>query len=184
MQFMCNILHITPYLQLHPASVKDAGEMFALIDSNRHYLRRWLPFVDLTQEENDSVLFLSAVAAEDQMEKNPVYIIRFHGELAGLVGFKDTDQDNLRTEIGYWLAERFQHRGIMTSSVRTLINFAFEELRLNRIQIRCAVGNNASKQIPRRLGFRLEGVERDGELLSDGVFTDLEVYSLIRRKRK
>jgi len=42
------------------------------------------------------------------------------------------------------------------------------------------VGNFPSKRIPRNLGFVLEGIERDGELLTGGIFTDLEVYSKLK----
>ncbi len=68
----------------------------------------------------------------------------------------------------------------MTKSVNELCNFAFTKLQINRIQIKCAVGNTPSKNIPKRLGFKLEGVERDGELLTGNVFTDLEVYSKLK----
>jgi ribosomal-protein-serine acetyltransferase len=52
-------------------------------------------------------------------------------------------------------------------------------MEMNRIQIKCANGNIPSKNIPKRLGFILEGIEREGELLCDGHFTNLEVYSLL-----
>lgn len=174
---MTTILHITPYLQLHPARMLDAREMFSLIDKNRTYLRRWLPFIDVTTAVADSEAYLSSV--EEQAERNPVFVIRFYGKLVGLVGFKDTDYDNLRTEIGYWLAENFQHKGIMTSCVRTLVDFAFNDMGMHRIQIRVAEGNTASRRIPLRLGFQKEGVERDGEMLEPGRFVNLETFSLV-----
>ena len=173
---MTTILHITPYLQLHPARMLDAREMYSLIDKNRTYLRRWLPFIDVTTAVADSEAYLSSV--EEQAERNPVFVIRFYGKLVGLVGFKDTDYDNLRTEIGYWLAENFQHKGIMTSCVRTLVDFAFNDMGMHRIQIRVAEGNTASRRIPLRLGFQKEGVERDGEMLEPGRFVNLETFSL------
>ena len=176
---MSTQLHLTPYLLLQPAQVVYAEELFNLIDKNRSYLRKWLPFVDNTLQVSDSKAFLEVVATPEHAELNPVFLIRYHGELVGLVGFKDTDLDNRRTEIGYWLAEDFQHKGIMTRCVRSLVQFAYEERGLHRIQIRCAVDNHASKRIPVRLGFQKEGIERDGELLSDGRFTDLEVYSVL-----
>lgn len=174
---MSTILHITPYLQLHPARTTDAPEMFALIDSQRAYLRRWLPFVDVTTALSDSENYLSIV--EEQAERNPVFVIRFYGRLVGLVGFKDTDFDNQRTEIGYWLAEDFQHKGIMTGCVRTLIEYAFSDMGMHRIQIRVAEGNTASRKIPLRLGFQKEGVERDGEMLEPGRFVNLEIFGLV-----
>ena len=104
------------------------------------------------------------------------------GRFAGLVGFKDTDRANRKTEIGYWLGEEYQGRGIMTRCVEALCGLAFSELDMNRIQIQCAVGNTKSSNIPRRLGFTLEGIARAGELQADGRFSDIEVYSLLREE--
>jgi ribosomal-protein-serine acetyltransferase len=50
---------------------------------------------------------------------------------------------------------------------------------MNRIQIRVGVVNVKSKNIPKRLGYKFEGVERCGELLISG-YTDLEVYSMLK----
>lgn len=55
-----------------------------------------------------------------------------------------------------------------------------QELGLNRVQIKCAVGNTPSSNIPKRLRFQREGVERAGELFADGNFVDIEVYSLLK----
>ncbi len=67
--------------------------------------------------------------------------------------------------------------------MKEVINFAFTELKMNRVQIRCAIGNVKSEKIPQRLNFKFEGIERDGELLPDGKFTDLEVYSLLKSEK-
>jgi len=53
---------------------------------------------------------------------------------------------------------------------------------MNRIQIRCAVGNYPSNAIPQRLGFKFEGTERDGELLSSNQYTDINIYSLLKKE--
>lgn len=108
------------------------------------------------------------------------FTIRKQDKFIGLIGFKDTDRTNKKTEIGYWLSEKYQKQGIITRSVEKLCDFAFNELGLNRVQIRCAVDNQRSKNIPQRLGFKFEGVERDGELLTGNIFTDLEIYSKLR----
>jgi ribosomal-protein-serine acetyltransferase len=70
----------------------------------------------------------------------------------------------------------------MTEAVQALAGHAFEVWRLNRIEIRVAVGNTRSRAIPERLGFREEGVlrqaERIGERLEDSV-----VYSMLAEDR-
>lgn len=58
----------------------------------------------------------------------------------------------------------------------------FEGLELNRVQIKCAVGNTPSSNIPKRLGFQFEGIERAGELFTEGSFADIEVYSLLKNE--
>ena len=91
----------------------------------------------------------------------------------------NSDFVNHRTEIGYWLLPEYQRQGIMTRSVQTLCRWAVEARLMHRIQILCAVENYSSNAIPRRLGFRLEGTERDGELMFSGEYVDTNVYSIL-----
>jgi ribosomal-protein-serine acetyltransferase len=166
---------------LKQIELEDAIDVFNTINSQREYLRKWLPFVDFTKELKDSQSFVSSVINVPEENKEYVFVIHYDGVFAGLIGFKDTDKLNKKTEFGYWLSESYQKKGIITESVKVLLHFAFDELDINRIQIKCAVGNTPSRNIPRKLGFKFEGVERDGELLVDNQFTDIEVYSLIKK---
>lgn len=140
----------------------------------------WLPFVQETGSQEDTEAFIRSVLA-DQENREAVFVIWYGDQFAGLIGMKDTDLQNLRTEIGYWLIEKMTGRGIMKRSAETLIGYIFLSLGLNRIQIRCGVGNHKSAAVARRLGFRFEGVERAGEKHRNG-FIDLEVYSLLRKE--
>lgn len=159
----------------------DAEEIFNTIDIQRDHLGQWLPFVALTTDLAYTINFLNSIL-EAENEKNVcVYTIRYHDQFAGVIGFKASDRPNKRTEIGYWMGTEFQHKGIMTRCVKTLCDRAFNEMDINRIQIRCAVNNTPSSAIAKRLGFSFEGIERDGELLSSGEFTNIEVYSLLKR---
>lgn len=174
------ILKVNEDILLKQLELSDAADIFETIDSQRDYLRVWLPFVDLTKGMEDSVQYIKSVNDAPEESRNLVLTIRYKKKFVGLIGFKDTDKSNKKTEIGYWLSENYQRKGIVTESVKALVSYAFSEMEMNRIQIKCAVGNFRSKNIPKRLGFTFEGVERDGEQLVGGVFTDIEVYSLLR----
>lgn len=162
--------------------LEDYKDIFHTINTQREYLGRWLPFVEFTKEPDDSKAFVESIinSPEDQFEH--IFTIRYQDQFAGIIGFKSTDKQNQKTEIGYWLSEKYQGKGIMTRAVEKLCNFAFHELNKNRIEIKCAVGNEKSKSIPKRLGFFYERIERDGELLTGNIFTDIEVYSLLKRE--
>lgn len=167
-------------IELRSLELSDVQDMFQTINAQREYLGKWLPFIAYTKEMKDTEAFVRSVveASEDKFEY--VFTIRENNSFVGLIGFKDTDRLNHKTEIGYWLSEHHQKKGIITRSVSKLCQWAFDELGMNRIQIKCAVGNMPSKNIPIKLGFRLEGIERQGELLTSGEFTDLEVYSRLK----
>lgn len=162
---------------LHPS---DANDIFQTIHSQRNYLREWLPFVDLTQHISDTELFIKTSLEN----KENIFTIQYQHTFAGLIGCKGIDTQNQKTEIGYWLSFSFQKKGIVTLSLKSLVVFAFDNLNINRIQIKCAVKNEPSNRIPQRLGFHFEGIERDGELLADGNFTDLNVYSMLKNERQ
>ena len=121
---------------------------------------------------------LRALQLKDASE--PTFTIRKDGKFIGLIGFKATDRDNHKAEIGYWLSEREQGKGIVTGAVTALCKYAFEELSMNRVQLKCAAGNTSSSKIAKRLGFTIEGIERAGELFLDGSFKNLEVYNILK----
>ncbi|MGI6395032.1 MAG: GNAT family N-acetyltransferase [bacterium] len=176
-------IFVNKNITLKEIELSDAADIFNTLVSQREYLGKWLPFVELTEELEDTEAFVRSAVDSPQKENEPVFVIHFNGEFAGLVGFRDTDMINRKTEIGYWLSESFQKKGIIIQSVRSLIKFAFVELDMNRIQIRCAVNNTRSSNIPKKLGFKFEGIEREGELFPDGTFRDLEVYSLLDKEQ-
>ncbi|WP_437824095.1 GNAT family N-acetyltransferase [Tenacibaculum mesophilum] len=174
------ILKVGSGIELKELELHDAADIFRIINKERTYLGKWLPFVAYTKELKDTESFVNSVVNVPEEKLEYTFTIRKQDEFIGMIGLKDTDILNKKTEIGYWLSEKEQGKGIMTKSVNELCNFAFTKLQMNRIQIKCAVGNTPSKNIPKRLGFKLEGVERDGELLTGNVFTDLEVYSKLK----
>ena len=172
---------IDEHLSLEKIKLLHAEMIFNCIDENREYLRKWLPFVEFTHKVRDTELFIRSIIDKPYGERDDVFVIWYKGEFAGLICFKDTDFLNYKTEIGYWLIEKMTGKGIAIRSTKKLINIAFRNFNMNRIQIRCGIGNNKSAAIPQKLGFTLEGVERDGERHSRK-YIDLEIYSLLKKE--
>ncbi|SCY05396.1 shikimate dehydrogenase [Basfia succiniciproducens] len=172
-------LIVNQHLRLEQITEDDAEPVFRLICRQRDYLSRWLPGVGLTSNVSSTLKFIRSLKPLEQ-----VFTIRRDDEIIGLVSFNKADYSNLKLEIGYWLSQFEQKQGIMTQCVQTMIDYAFNQLYFNRIQIKCAIGNTASKGIPQRLGFQLEGIERQGLLLLSGEFADFEIYSMLAQDWK
>lgn len=85
---------------------------------------------------------------------------------------------NRKVEIGYWIAAEFSGQGLVTSACRALIQHAFEEWCLHRVEIHCATTNKKSCRVAERLGFQLEGVLREAQIVGARCL-DLNAYGLL-----
>lgn len=174
------ILKVDSEIELRTLQRSHAAVIFKTIDQERGYLGKWLPFVAQTKTIDDVLEFIDHVTNLPKERLDYPFAIEKNGTLVGLIHIKESDVLNRKTEIGYWLSEKYQKQGIMTKSLGKVCDFAFHELDLNRVQLKCGVGNTASSNIPKKLGFTLEGIERYGELMSDNTFIDLEIYSKLQ----
>lgn len=172
------MIEITPNIVLKPISLDMVSDIYNTIDTEREYLRVWLPFVDNTLDDSVIYAFVSSKLETGQI----VFTIYDNDKFVGLIGFHNLHNANRKAEIGYWLSEKAQGKGIITQAVKELLMMAFTEVNLNSIRILAAVDNLKSRRIPEKLGFTLEGITRDGELLVDNKFTDIAVYSLLKKE--
>ena len=156
---------------------EDAEPLFNLMHANREHLRRWLPWVDANSSVEHTRMFIKNTKEQRRSNLGFQAGIWFRGTLAGVIGYHPIDWLNKSVELGYWIGAEFQGKGIVTRSCRYLVDYAFRELRLHRVQIRCAVGNERSCAIIERLGFIREGTARGAEFLY-GRYVDLIVFGL------
>jgi ribosomal-protein-serine acetyltransferase len=175
------ILPIDDYLALELLDRRHAAPLLALVQANRPHLRAWLPWVDQMQTEEQFGFFITSSKKRHEQKCEFPLVINAGGQLAGRIGVYYIDSYNRIGSIGYWLGEAFQGRGIITRACRTLIPYAFDELGLNRLEIKCGTGNTRSQGIPERLGFTKEGVIRQGERLYER-FIDLYLYSMLKEE--
>lgn len=166
---------------LKELSLSSAEVIFQSIENSRHYLSEWLPFAKLTKSQDDTEKFINSVIYSQDNKKEKVFEIWHNKKFAGLLGLKDINKNYRKLELGYWLDQNMQGKGIIIKSCSTLIKYIFESMKMNRIMIKVAVGNSKSSVIPKKLGFSFEGIEREGEALH-GKFVDLEIYSLLKKE--
>lgn len=170
-------LRAGPDLRLQSLGPGDAAELFRLTDASRGRLRRWLPWVDAVQVPEDSAAFIRSAAEQAEAGTGLHLAIRERGALVGVIGCLRLNPPQ-NHDIGYWLGEGCEGRGLMTAACRALVGHLFAVGVAHRVQIRAALGNASSRAVPERLGFRLEGVLREAELLPQG-FVDHCLYGLV-----
>lgn len=158
-----------------------AESLLNVVNANRTYLREWLPWVDHMQTVANFTHYIIDTKKSAAAETDFGYAIIIDKNIVGRIGMHHINRQNKIGEIGYWLADGLQGRGIITKSCKALINHGFTELGLNRIEIKCGVGNDKSRAIAEKLQFKPEGILRQAELLN-GKFIDLYLYAMIKEE--
>ncbi|MDP8930136.1 MAG: GNAT family N-acetyltransferase [Actinomycetota bacterium] len=155
----------------------DAEELQRLIERNRAHLRLWLPWA--AEQTLEGTLRFIRFSRQQVAENNGLQTaIVCSGRIVGVAGFHEVDWKHRSTSIGYWLDREHEGRGIMTRTVRALVDHAVLGWNLNRVEIQTAPDNRRSRAIPERLGFQEEGVLRQVQWVGDG-YVDGVVYSIL-----
>lgn len=158
-----------------------AESLYNLVNANRTYLREWLPWVDNMQTVANFRQYIIETNKRAADKTDYGYAIIIDKNIVGRIGMYHINQQNKIGEIGYWLADGMQGRGIIAACCKALINYGFTELGLNRIEIKCGVGNYKSRAIAEKLQFKHEGILRGAELLN-GKFIDLHLYAMLKEE--
>lgn len=168
---------------LRPYTESDAEQIFAAVKANYEHLRPFLEWV-VPEYSLEGVREFIQQSQKDSAEKiRQGFGIFYQEKLIGSIGFNKFDWNCKSTEIGYWIAKDFSGKGIITKACKILINYAFDELQMNRIEIRCADANTRSRAIPEKLGFKLEGVLRQALCRHSQIYDDT-IYGLLKEDWK
>jgi ribosomal-protein-serine acetyltransferase len=163
---------------LRPFQAGDAEEVFKTVTANYDHLREYMHWMvsDYSLDHAKEFIYLSVESAASK--KSLGFGIFIGDEPVGSISFVNFDHLARRTEIGYWIDQSHEGKGIISRSCERLINYAFGELKMNRIEIRCSTENARSAAIPIRFGFTHEGTLRQSEM-RNGRLHDFAIYGLL-----
>jgi ribosomal-protein-serine acetyltransferase len=156
----------------------DAEAVFEAVSRNYDHLKGFIHWITPDYSLESAQKFIEQYHSDREERKSLGLGIFRDGKVIGAIGFVNFDWLAMKTEIGYWISKDEEGKGTVSSACRLLVEFAFEELKINRIEIRCSAENTRSSAIPKRLGFKREGVLRQSEF-RNGRLHDFEVYGLL-----
>lgn len=127
--------------------------------------------------DKDAKLWLSSVSA-NKPELN--FAIANKTELIGGIGLMpQPDVYRFSAEIGYWLAEPFWGKGIVTKALIAMTKYAFENYNFNRLFAGVFEGNIGSQKVLEKAGYKLEGQLRK-TVYKSATFKDQLMYAILR----
>lgn len=159
----------------------DAPALFECVQAHRAYLAEWLPWAEtahMTLGDSEASVRRNR-GRYDLMEDFTLGIFDRSGRLLGGTGLHAPDAEAASLKIGYWLRPDATGRGYASEAAWRLTRVAFEVAGVERLEIRAVTENMASRRVPERLGFHLEGILRAAASLR-GERRDLALYALVR----
>ena len=173
------ILVVDEKIDLRLPDEQYATELYNIINTQRPYLGKWLPWVQHTNSVEDSRNFLKESRLFSKGGQKLTTFIFYEKKIAGSLGLVSISKAHDYAELGYWLNESLQGKGIMTKAVNRLIDYCFQHTDLHRLVIKVAKGNSKSLAIPQKLGFKHEGTIREN-LKLHGEYIDTELFSFLK----
>jgi RimJ/RimL family protein N-acetyltransferase len=169
----------TKRLTLRSPSVDKALDFFALASDLRvtEFLA-WEPHKSIGESASTIDSLITAQRAQQGFH----WFVFWGDDLAGLVSLIDVRWVHRswtlnRAELAYWIGANYQGKGLATEAATAVIQFAFEELRLNKIRVYHASDNPGSGRTIAKLGFRFVGEEKRA-FQKNGKWHDLRHFEI------
>lgn len=93
-------IFVTKEITLRSVDLPDAPALFSIMDSQREYLGKWLPFVSLNSDVRQTESYISYVNMFPPVTREDVLTISYEGEICGLITLKSKDNFKRKCEIG------------------------------------------------------------------------------------
>ena len=158
--------------------LSDARDLATALSNKKiqDNLRDGLPY---PYTEQDGKEFISAMLAANENDTF-AFAITVNGKVIGSIGaFRQGNIHRQTAELGYYIAEEYWGKGIMTEAVKQLCDYVFSNTDIIRIYAEPFAYNIGSCRVLEKVGFQYEGTLRSNALKNGNVF-DMKMYSKLK----
>lgn len=140
---------------------RDFSDWAALREQSRAFLTPWEPTWAEDELSRGSYRYKLRRYLEDARDDRAYALFVFRSEDDALIG--GVTLSNVRrgvaqtASLGYWAGESFAGKGYITAAVRAVVQYAFDDLKLHRVEAACQPDNTASRRVLAKAGFTEEG---------------------------
>ena len=164
--------------QIRKWKLTDAKDLAAAL-SNKKILDNLRDGIPYPYTEQDGRAFISAMLAADE-DETFAFAVTVDDKVIGSVGaFRQGNIHHRTAELGYYIAEEYWGRGIMTEAVKQLCTYVFSHTDIIRIYAEPFADNSASCCVLEKAGFQYEGTLRSNAV-KNGKVLDMMMYALLK----
>ena len=164
--------------KIRKRKLSDAKDLASVISNKKiqDNLRDGLPYPYTEQDATD---YISAMLSEDE-NKTLAFAITIDNKAIGSIGaFRQKNIHRHTAEIGYYIAEEYWGKGLMTEAVKQICSYIFDKSNIVRIYAEPFSYNKASCRVLEKAGFLYEGTLRSNAI-KNGKTIDMLMYSRLK----
>ena len=160
--------------------LSDAKDLAAALSNKKvqDNLRDGLPYPYTEQDGKD---FISAMLSADGNETFAFAITVNNIVIGSISIFRQGNIHRQTAELGYYIAEEYWGKGIMTEAVKQICRYVFDKTDIIRIYAEPFAYNTASCRVLEKAGFQYEGTLRRNAV-KNGKVIDMKMYSLLKEE--
>ncbi len=162
--------------------LSDAADLAAAVSNKKvqDNLRDGLPY---PYTEQDGAEFISDMLSADE-DETFAFAVTIDNKAVGSIGvFRQGNIHRQTAELGYYIAEEYWGKGIMTEAVRQTCEYVFDKSDIIRIYAEPFAYNTASCRVLEKAGFQYEGTLRNNAV-KNGKVIDMKMYSLLKAEMR
>lgn len=171
----------TARLKLRLFKAEDANDLYEYCSDEQ--VTKYLPFETYTEQKQAIDRIEYCMEVYKNLDKPITWAIEYKqdGKMIGSIDFVKWNEQDKCAEVGYVINKKYWNKGIMTEALKSVINFGFDNMELNRIEARCDERNTASSKVMEKNGLKYEGTLRK-KVFEKGEFISLKYYSILKEE--
>lgn len=108
--------------------------------------------------------------------------LKEENKVIGVMGLRSLNQFNGTASTGSWINKKYWRKGYITEAKIAANDFAFNKLKLRRLNSTVNTGNDASNATQKKMGYVFEGIQRKAaKSMASGKIHDLNIYGLLKQ---
>jgi RimJ/RimL family protein N-acetyltransferase len=166
---------------ISPITIKDVQHYYLFVNDNRARIAEYFPLTN--SSTTDCKKTRKFVKEKIKMRKAKAFysfLIKDKSRVIGTIFLKNIDWKVLKSECGYFIDHEYEGKGITSKALKFITDFAFNEVGLNKLYLRIAEENIASKRVAEKNNFQLEGKLREDFKTSSGNYIDVLYFGLLK----
>jgi [ribosomal protein S5]-alanine N-acetyltransferase len=172
---------VSERLIIRKITLNDANDIFEFTSlPETSEILTWYPHTTLQVTSS----FIKSIIEKYEKNEASQWAIELKNEkkVIGIAGFIQFFPEHNRGEIAYVLSPVHQNRGYMTEALMMVLNYGFNNLKMNRIEAKCEINNSSSERVLLKIGMQPEGCFRD-YLIRKGLYRDYKFFAVLKKKK-